>query len=112
MLQDNIVSTSDESIPIVPRNQVTIVVNMNNFYPRRGPLCPHGRIYAATFDSQTGIVTTFLTYDEHVPNLKVYTYDAIIICHYCYLSEKKILDDLFATPAFQTWKANFLAQHT
>jgi len=44
MLQDNIVSTSDESIPIVPRNQVTIVVNMNNFYPRRGPLCPHGRI--------------------------------------------------------------------
>jgi hypothetical protein len=58
------------------------------------------------------VPSTFLTYDEHVPNLKVYTYDGIIICHYCYMSEKKILDDLFATPAFQTWKARFLAQHT
>ena len=104
MNQDPTVTTSDELSTQPPRNRITLSVDMSLFYPRPGHLCNHGRIYSAFFDDQRGILTIHICHDDHVPNLKVYSLDGIIITHYCYLSEKRILDNIFLSTPFLNWR--------
>ena len=105
MNQDNTVTTSDEKWTSRVISPCTVTVNMQQFYPRPGPLCNHGRIYAASFDAQLGVAKIQICYDRHVPNLKVYSVDGITVTNYCFLSEKQILDNVFSSPIFLNWRA-------